>query len=951
MQAQSAHSFATAQDMPDNYDVAGRQVAHRMLPKHAIEKTTNFHFDEIKTHKISTKTKDGYIQWAAIKDILDVMDLLTICNGIRTKPVTGNDNHHGYTEGYQGIHNERTFYVGPDDIYRYHNDFRRVFPTMHAAFDPSFHHVSQEGFNNKDGIRVFQDMDTHFEGRTTNDAMRHWNNLIHFTPRTSATIKEDCVRLDELFFHYEKVLQEKLPNILKMSIFVSHFQFDPRPLVQHRIATLEFTESTYMQMFHSVSSLNPVTSHVVHQVKALVVGKQYCRNFAAGKCQYKENCKYVHELPPGASSTKPAAPPPKHPTSPAKTSLPSKTTYPKYIDASHRQSIGPPRGIVSQTNPHGISKKQLYALQVISKSTAASSDHNWYGPNSSVGSQLTDKPRVYMMRTRQERKSESSSSLARRSADDDPSDDEPEQDTSHSRRSVYGALRFAFGPLSSNVRTGIMQYNKDLNTLVSDPMTYVIYSYQHPQLNSPEPHLGLAIFGWTTKGPSRHVSTARPDIRDGAPRLMNIIYLIGRDILRATMILPIFAGYWEADSFNTFSPNIRLYIPPGVEGSYVSTIQEIGQYFQAIAYVETMDLDEHANTLVMLAILFDFAAFCAQTFRRLIGNRLSSAAGLQGPRDIFIESIQTRDAELNDSEYRVILNAMRAIVKEVEPIPYRASASVEAARSIVPPDSHRKRRRDDTPPSAVRMSYDILPNELPRYTTVLQAVDTGPTPPRPRVPDALAVLQTPPPTTPRTRDVTQETPVYMPTSPVLTPLSQRSPLEGMLSPELQSPPPVAPPTPQVADTPPPETHHANLVIHGTETMLALAHNSSTVFDSGCSISGTSDIHALTDVTNCGPLSVQGAFGPSTQPKKRGLLGPLGLDAILIPGMGNQTLISLSQFCAGGTSGHQYVGIFTATNFRMFRLDSILPSLEYATEHGDEAVRGTVHNGIYVQEST
>ena len=266
--------------------------------------------------------------------------------------------------------------------------------------------------------------------------------------------------------------------------------------------------------------------------------------------------------------------------------------------------------------------------------------------------------------------------------------------------------------------------------------------------------------------------------------------------------------------FNTFSPNIRLYIPPGVEGSYVSTIQEIGQYFQAIAYVAKMDLDEHAHTHVMLAILFDFAAFCAQTFRRIIGNRLSSAAGLQGPRDIFIESIQTRDAELNDSEYRVILNAMRAIVKEVEPIPYQAYASVEAARSIVPPDSHRKRRRDDTPPSAVRMSYDILPNELPRYTTVLQAVDTGPTPPRPRIPDALAVLQTPPPPTPRTRDVTQETPVYMPTS---------------------------------------------------------------------------------DVTNCGPLSVQGAFGPSTQPKKRGLLGPLGLDAILIPGMGNQTLSRYPSF--------------------------------------------------------
>ena len=210
------------------------------------------------------------------------------------------------------------------------------------------------------------------------------------------------------------------------------------------------------------------------------------------------------------------------------------------------------------------------------------------------------------------------------------------------------------------------------------------------------------------------------------------------------------------------------------------------------------------------------------------------------------------------------------------------------------------------------MSYDIPPNVLPRYTTVLRAVDTGPTPPRPRVPDPLAVLRTPPTTAPRTRDVNLETPVYRPTSPVLIPMSQRSPLEGMMSPVLQSPPPVAPPTPQVNDTPP-ETHHANLVIHGSETMLARSHDASTVFDSACSISGTSDINALTDVTNCRPLSVQGTFGPSAQPKKRGLIGPLGLDAILLPGMGNQTLISLSQSCAGGTSGHKNVGIFTATN--------------------------------------
>jgi hypothetical protein len=106
----------------------------------------------------------------------------------------------------------------------------------------------------------------------------------------------------------------------------------------------------------------------------------------------------------------------------------------------------------------------------------------------------------------------------------------------------------------------------------------------------------------------------------------------------------------------------------------------------------------------------------------------------------------------------------------------------------------------------------------------------------------------------------------------------------------------------------PDGHHENLVVVQTETMLRLSEALITVFDSGCSISGASNITNLTDIIDCGPLSVQDAFGPSTQPKKRGLLTPLGLNAIVLPGMGNQTLVSLSQYCAGGTSGVQNVGV-------------------------------------------
>jgi hypothetical protein len=104
----------------------------------------------------------------------------------------------------------------------------------------------------------------------------------------------------------------------------------------------------------------------------------------------------------------------------------------------------------------------------------------------------------------------------------------------------------------------------------------------------------------------------------------------------------------------------------------------------------------------------------------------------------------------------------------------------------------------------------------------------------------------------------------------------------------------------------------------------------TVFDSGCSISGTCNL--LSDHLHS-------------------KLGPLELDSILPSGLGKQTLISLSQFCAGGDTGVQSVGIFNVREFRMFRIDSILPALKLIAERRQEVARGTVKEGIYVQEST
>jgi hypothetical protein len=66
-------------------------------------------------------------------------------------------------------------------------------------------------------------------------------------------------------------------------------------------------------------------------------------------------------------------------------------------------------------------------------------------------------------------------------------------------------------------------------------------------------------------------------------------------------------------------------------------------------------------------------------------------------------------------------------------------------------------------------------------------------------------------------------------------------------------------------------------------------------------------------------------------------------------MGNQTLVSLSQFCDGGTSGQRHIGVFTHEGCRMFTLTSALSALQLLGESGHEVARGIVQDGIYVQE--
>ena len=68
-------------------------------------------------------------------------------------------------------------------------------------------------------------------------------------------------------------------------------------------------------------------------------------------------------------------------------------------------------------------------------------------------------------------------------------------------------------------------------------------------------------------------------------------------------------------------------------------------------------------------------------------------------------------------------------------------------------------------------------------------------------------------------------------------------------------------------------------------------------------------------------------------------------------MGSHTLASLSQYCRGGKSRRQHIGVFTPQGYRMYDLQSALPALKILAAQAMESERGTVVNGIYMREPT
>ena len=152
-------------------DSEGIHRYYRSVPDYMFEKTNKFFFEELKANQLIDGGVENLKKWRKIKRILAHLDLETICEGLRKRPVadSANNNPYGYTEIYPVEVNGRICHIGPDDAHKWLFDLRRIFPVMDACFDESLHFISEFGFSQYDGVQIYQDAKMYFEGSDFRD--------------------------------------------------------------------------------------------------------------------------------------------------------------------------------------------------------------------------------------------------------------------------------------------------------------------------------------------------------------------------------------------------------------------------------------------------------------------------------------------------------------------------------------------------------------------------------------------------------------------------------------------------------------------------------------------------------------------------------------------------------------------------------------------------------------
>ena len=782
------------------------------------------------------------------------------------------------------------------------------------------------------------------------------------------------------------IFNDKMNN----SFLDEKFETDPRAGVIASLTATNLTKWSYRQRLDALHDLQNCDSIPAKSVNlnALAAGKTPgkekppCHNFAKGTCTYGDKCRYSHAKPPLPTTATAPPPPPKYNQAPN-----NRNTVHTYISPRHRMIIGPSNPQGDPKNPLCLTRNQRVKLNALtaddtmdswvdqshynhvprdsngnvfagvlltessssSATSSSSSSANVYDPNmhTPVRESYIDTFRtleyIQDMTVADYNLHLLTPAYGRRQPDTDSDEKSIHSTSSSDDNEVYTALLTNHDThmadqntyttaISSYVELVVSRFHRqnhhpdyDANTSLNN---YLVYTNFHTNAAGIE-RTDLQIFGWSVSYPLQ-VYTIMPDFRIGSPALLDLIQNIGRSYLRAIYTAIPMTTLITGSSYMTFSPLSTVYNAPGTAGSYVSNVACVADFFY---YYNHLTVLGTSRTYLILAIIYDFMAYCAQFFRRVLEHRPASNRQLAAARITLRRSItMILGTSPQTPEFKNLTKIMYCIIETIMPNPYLPLAVPDP--SYASPTPSRKRKAQD--PQSEQITKMDIPQSLlkqPRLVRTKRAL-----------PVAIAEVPVPVPQPPL--DITSPTHhqpyVHVLQSPNPTGYDGESDHEIRNS-EL----------PYIGGYD--NDEEADQSEMNYFSTVALNHMSSTstkfIMDSGAGKCGTSDLSILKNIVPCQDITVTGAFGPSTAPPHTGKLGPLNLDAVHIEGMGKQTLISLSQFCAGGTTGVKYIGVFTPTEYRMYEMHSALPIPSTLAKTGKEAEHGSVQNGIHVRESS
>ena len=893
-----------------------------------ILQTNTFDLKSLIKDRFTSASKDNKERYHRLDRVLLNNGLYSMAMKTRPCPTITLLNPTGQTSEQISVASDVVTITPADNVYVWANDLRRLTHCMETICDKTVFHLCKPGFDDHNGILIYTTLKEYYFGKNdqgakgTRLAMEAWR-----IKPSSNTLRQDLVLFEELRTQIEYSGELSLNDKWNNSYLDEKFEKDPRTGVEASLTASTQSKWTYKERIAALHALQicDILPHKEVQIKSLAPVKaepnsKVCFNFNKGACTYGDRCRFTHDKSISSDTKVPYL---KSNTVAQHNGRPVKQNQPNYINDRHRSAIGDPRGTKTSSNNLGLSRNQHIGLKAIqSYDPWIDGSHYHNDPHQSIH-QVSYK----MMTTGPTSSSSSATSTSIQPVQEDDEDDEDGDSDS-------GASCITDTNLAADI---INAHDKDISTYtpaVERTIKRNIYLYKESSTEArasyagaitmgsyvyftffqyPGPHSkhvpdksDLQIFGWTPSHPLGKYSTPL-EMRNGAANFLELISNLGESFLHARFHPVHMQSKVTQESYMTFNPCGYTYHGPGTEGSYISTVSSIESY--AYYFNHTKDMDDEIKMYLHLSVLYDFMAFSAQYLRRALKQRTPSTRQLHAPRLLLevsitqLNNIQERNSvDDTTAEWKYFIRALRAIAESIMPIPLHTE--------VISTPISTKRPRLASPLLRIK---DIGESTLkrPRPTLGLNADLILPILPVPvPLPSIMVDLQTP------TKITIQDTPKLSRARGESS--SEDSALNYFASVPMNT---VAPTTTRF------------------------------IMDSGAGKSGTSNLSLLKNVKACSDIQVTGAFGPSTTPSHAGQLGPLNLETLHIPSMGVQTLISLSQFCAGGTTGVKYIGVFTPTEYRMYDMLSALPILSDLARHGKEAERGSVQNGIYIRESS